>query len=63
MKEIFTTKIDLRVRSNDIAVKSHDTATYGDKSLTLLGPKIWSSLPENRKPESSFSRVKESVDT
>ena len=46
MKEIFTTKTDARIRPNGIAVKSRNTATYGDKSLTTLGPKICNSFTE-----------------
>ena len=41
LKEIFKTKVNSRVRPNDIIVKTQNTATYGDKSLTVLGPKIW----------------------
>ena len=41
MKYVFTPKTDASVRPNDILVKSHKTANYGDKSLTVLGPKIW----------------------
>ena len=47
LKEIFQIKVNPRVRPNDIIVKAHNTATYGDKSLTVLSPKIWNSLPEN----------------
>ena len=35
------------------------TATYGNKSLTTIGP---NSLPESIKPESSDSRIKEYID-
>ena len=40
LKEIFETKVNPRIRPNDIIVKTHNTATQGDKSLTVLGPKI-----------------------
>ena len=40
MKNIFTSKQNARV-----LVRSHNTATYGDKSLKILGPKIWNALP------------------
>ena len=59
MKEIFKTKVNPRVRTNDIIVKTHNTATYGDKSLTVLVPKIWNSLQKNIKSESSYRRFKE----
>ena len=59
LKEIFKTKVNPRVRTNDIIVKTHNTATYGDKSLTVLVPKIWKSLQKNIKSESSYRRFKE----
>ena len=46
MKNIFTSKENARVRPNNIVVKSHNSATYGDKSLMTLDPKIWNALPE-----------------
>ena len=45
LKEIFKIKKKPMVNSNDIINKTHNTATYGDKSLTVLGPTIWSSPP------------------
>ena len=63
MKEIFTTKSNPKVRPNDIIVKSHSTATYEDKSLITLGPKIWNSLPEHIKSESSYNNFKEYINT
>ena len=59
LKEIFKTKVNPRVRTNDIIVKTHNTATYGDKSLTVLVRKIWNSLQKNIKSESSYRRFKE----
>ena len=41
MKNIFASKENARVRPNNIVVKSHNSATYGDKSLMTLGTKIW----------------------
>ena len=38
LKNIFRTKLNPRVQPNDIVVKTHNTATYGDKSLTVLDP-------------------------
>ena len=35
-----TLKVNPRVRPNDIIVKVHNRATYGDKSRPVLGPKI-----------------------
>ena len=51
LKEIFKTKLYPRVQPNDIIVKSHNTATYGDKSLAVMGPRIWNSDRENVKYE------------
>ena len=56
MKNIFTSKQNARV-----LVRSHNTATYGDKSLKILGPKIWNALPTETKRETSLSKFKEYV--
>ena len=46
MKNIFTSKENAKVHSNNLIVKSRNSATYGDKSLMTIGPKIWNILPE-----------------
>ena len=61
MKNIFTSKVNAKVRPNDIVVRTRNSATYGDKSLTALGPKIWNSLPENIKSENSYNKFKEYI--
>ena len=38
LKNIFRTKVNPRVQPNDNVVNTHNTATYGDKSLTVLDP-------------------------
>ena len=62
MKNIFTSKENANVRPNNIVVKNHNSATYGDKSLMVLGPKIWNALPENIKSETSHKKFKEYID-
>ena len=47
LKNIFTPKTNAKIRSHDIIITHHNTATYGDKSLTALRPKIWNKLPTN----------------
>ena len=39
-KSIFLAKLNTGVRPNDILVKTHKSATFGDKSLARLGPII-----------------------
>ena len=58
MKNVFTSKENARVRPRDLLVRSHNTATYGDKSLKILGPKIWNTLPTEIKCETSLSKFK-----
>ena len=36
MKYLFTPKTDVKLRSNDILVKSNKTASSGEKSLAVL---------------------------
>ena len=38
MKNISIPKANAKIRPHDIIVRHHNTATYGDKSLTALGP-------------------------
>ena len=58
MKNIFSPKINAKIRPHDIIVR-HNTATYGDKSLTALGPKIWNKLPTKIKSLISIAKFKE----
>ena len=57
MKSIFSAKLNARVRSSDILVKTRKSATY--KSVTRSGPKIWNALPQNIKAENSYVKFKE----
>ena len=45
MKNIFTPKTNTKIRPHDIIVRHHNTATYGDKCFSTLGPKVWNKLP------------------
>ena len=45
MKNISTPKTNAKMRPQDIIVRHHNTATYCDKRLTALGPKIWNKCP------------------
>ena len=44
------------------AVKSHNSAIFGDKSLMKLGPKVWNALPEKIKYETSYKTFKDYID-
>ena len=63
LKKTVKVKVNARVWPNDYIVKTHSIAAYGDKFVTVPGPKIWSSLPENVKSESSYRRFKEYINT
>ena len=41
MKDIFTSKINPKVRTNNLIFKGKNTIKYGTKSLIALGPQIW----------------------
>ena len=58
MKSIFSAKLNARVRSNDILVKIRKSATFEDKSLATLVPKIWNALPQTIKAENSYVKFK-----
>ena len=55
MKDIYTFKVNPKVRPNNIIVTRHNTTKYGTKSLTTLGPQIWNTLPENIKSGTCYS--------
>ena len=63
MKDIFTPKTNVKIRPNDTIVRHHNIATYGDKGLTALGPKIWNKLPTNIKSLTSITKFKEYIRT
>jgi len=63
MKNIFTSKITAKVRPYDLQVKTRNSEKYGNKSLMALGPKIWNTLPEQIKKETSFTKFKEYIKT
>ena len=63
MKDILTPKTTVKIRPNDTIVRQHNTATYGDKSLTALGPKIWNKLPTDIKSLASIIKFKEYIRT
>ena len=63
LKDIFIQNTTSVRNYNNLVVHSHRTATYGDKSLSTLGPKIWNSLPNNIKSLESFSKFKSYIDT
>lgn len=56
IKEIFKKTqilgLTSRVQPNNITVMSHNTVTYGDKTLNILDLKIYNSLPQNMQSES-----------
>ena len=56
-------KLNARVRPNNILVKARKSATFGDKNLATLGPKIWNALPQNIKAENSYVKFKEYIAT
>ena len=63
VKSIFSAKLNVRVRPNDILVKACKSATFGDKSLATLGRKIWNALSQIIKAENSYVKFKEYIAT
>ena len=49
MKNIFASKQIAQTSTQFILTRSHKTVTYGDRSLKILGPKIWNALPTIQK--------------
>ena len=49
LKDIFQKTKWLTYKPSNIKIHCHNTIRYGDKSLTTLGPRIWSSLTKEVK--------------
>ena len=62
-KSRFSAKLNSRVRPNDILVKAREFASFGDKNLATVGPKIWNALPQNIKAENFYVKFKEYIAT
>ena len=63
MKNISTPKTKAKIRPHGIIVRLYNTAIYGDKNLTALGPKKWNKLPTNIKSLTSITKFKEYIRT
>ena len=58
MKEIWHFSVDKTHRKNNLFVHTRNTSNHGDKSLKILGPHMWNSLPESIKSEKSLQIFK-----
>lgn len=56
MKNTIMSKSNASARPNDILVKKHNSVTYADKSLLLIGPKIYTKLRPNINSETSINK-------
>ena len=50
-------------RKNGLVVNRAKTKTFGEKSLRMLGPKIWNSLPEDVKDVTLLQKFTEFIKT
>ena len=57
MESIFSAKLNARVRPNDILVKTHKSATFGDKSLATSPAGIYLLKFYNRNTEQGVKYV------
>ena len=61
MKEVFTLNesqtYDFRSQ-NALKVERYNTVRYGKKSLRILGPQIWNSLPNEYKTATNLDQFK-----
>ena len=63
MKDIFSFKVNAKLRQNNLIVKRHNTTKYGTKTVATLGPQIWNTLPENIKSETCYRKFKKYINT
>ena len=62
IRDIFTLKLDAKVRPNDILVKHHNAITYCVKNLKTLGPETWNQLSGNIQSETPYTNFKEYIE-
>ena len=63
MQDLFYLRYSSARRPNNIAVVRTNTNTYGRKSLRSLGPRVWNSLPEHIKVETSHAHFRSLINT
>ena len=62
MKKIFVLKANCRYNTREIFVSNNiRTEHYGKESLTYLGPKIWSIIPNYIKTSTSLKDFKQKI--
>ena len=62
MKEIFHKTTNLTHRPFDIKANENNISKYGNKSLRIIGPHIWSSLLKQIKEENDYNKFKNFID-
>ena len=63
MKNLFAKQEVSKRRKNNLEIPNRNTVKYGDKSIRSLGLRIWNSLPEEIKNETSYNKFKEYLNT
>ena len=63
MKNLFAKREVSKRRKNILEIPNQNTVKYGDKSISSLGPHIWSGLPEEIKNETSYDKFNEYLNT
>ena len=58
MKEIFYLSLHEKHKKYDLFVHRRNTTNYGNHSLSVFGPYIWNSLPEEIKQLSTLNAFK-----
>ena len=49
-------------RKHDLKIPIRNSVTFGGRSLRLLAPRVWNSLPRQVKTETSYVKFKEEID-
>ena len=61
IQNLFDKNTRSKRRSNDLTIPFHNTATFGDKFIKVVGAHIWNMLPNGLKSETSCSKFKDSI--
>ena len=63
MQDLFYLRYSSARPTKNITVVRANTNKYGTKSLRLLGPRAWNSLPEHIKGETSYAHFRSLINT
>ena len=62
IKDYFEKNENSVSKKYDLKIPIRNSATFGENSLRSIAPRVWNSLPEQLKTETSYVKFKEEID-